>query len=295
MSELIGGFWVAMATPLTEAGAVDHAAMVRHTNRLFSEGCDGVVLFGTTGEGTSFSANERLAATEVLLRAGIAAEHIGLGAGFPAITDSIALIRQARSLGLVHALLLPPYFYRDVSASGIEDAFAAILDGVGDDTLRATLYHIPQVSGVGVPPEVVARLRARYGCVLAGVKDSSADFAQFRAFRAAAPDVAVTIGNEVDIGRALAEGGAGTICGMGNLVPRLVRAMFAGDKAVPAMREAISLITAGPFLPGLKAVLASLTGEPGWARVRPPLRPGDLTRGAEVAAALLRLQAGEAG
>jgi 4-hydroxy-tetrahydrodipicolinate synthase len=295
MSEPIGGFWVAMATPLTEAGAVDHAAMVRHTKRLFSEGCDGVVLFGTTGEGTSFSANERLAATEALVRAGIAPERIGLGAGFPATTDSIALIRQARSLGLVHALLLPPYFYRDVSPGGIEDAFAAILDGVGDDKLRATLYHIPQVSGVGVPPDVVARLRARYGRVLAGVKDSSADFAQFRAFRAAAPDVAVTIGNEVDIGRALAEGGTGTICGMGNLVPRLVRAMFAGDRAVPAMREAISLITAGPFLPGLKAALAALTGEAGWARVRPPLRPSDMTRGAEVAAALLRLQSGSAG
>jgi 4-hydroxy-tetrahydrodipicolinate synthase len=295
MSAPIGGLWVAMATPLTEAGAVDHAAMVRHTSRLFSEGCDGVVLFGTTGEGTSFSASERLAATEALLRAGIGAERIGLGVGFPAITDSIALIRQARSLGLVHALLLPPYFYRDVSASGIEDAFAAIFDGVGDDMLRATLYHIPQVSGVGVPPEVVARLRARYGRMLAGVKDSSADFAQFRAFRAAAPNVAVTIGNEVDIGRALTEGGTGTICGMGNLVPGLVRAMFAGDRAVPAMREAISLITAGPFLPGLKAALAALTNEPGWARVRPPLCPGDLTRGAEVAAALLRLQAGNAG
>ena len=295
MTEPINGFWVAMATPLTEAGTVDHAAMVRHTNRLFSEGCDGVVLFGTTGEGTSFSAEERLAAMEALLRAGVPAERIGLGAGFPAITDSIALIRQARMLGLVHVLLLPPYFYRDVSAEGIEDAFAAILDGVGDDMLRATLYHIPQVSGVGVPPDVVAKLRARYGHVLAGVKDSSADFEQFRAFRAAAPDVAVTIGNERDITRALAEGGTGTICGMGNLVPRLVRAMFAGDKAVPAMREAISLITSGPALPGLKAALAALTGEPGWARVRPPLRRGDLTRGAEVAAALLRLQSANAG
>jgi 4-hydroxy-tetrahydrodipicolinate synthase len=294
MSDAIGGFWVAMATPLAKAGTVDHAAMIRHANRLFSASCDGVVLFGTTGEGTSFSAAERLAATEALLRAGIPAERIGLGAGFPAITDSIALIRQARLLGVVHALLLPPYFYRDVSAGGIEDAFAAILDGVGDEMLRATLYHIPQVSGVGVPPEVVAKLRARYGRMLAGVKDSSADFAQFRAFRAAAPDVAVTVGNEVDIGRALAEGGTGTICGMGNLVPGLVRAMFDGDEAVSAMREAISLFT-DPFLPGLKAALAALNGEPGWARVRPPLRSGDAMRGAEVAAALRRLQSERAG
>ena len=116
-------------------------------------------------------------------------------------------------------LALPPYFYRDVTEDGLVDAYASLLDQVGDDRLRLTLYNIPQVSGVRVPPGVAARLRARYGRVVAGVKDSSADFAQFRGFRAAAPELAVSVGNEPDIGRALAEGGAGTICGMGNVAP----------------------------------------------------------------------------
>ncbi len=177
MNDAITGLWVALATPLTEAGAVDHGAMLRHVRFLLERGCDGVVPFGTTGEGTSFSAHERLAAVEALLAGGIPAAKIGLGAGYPAIPDAIALTKAALSLGLVHVLVLPPYFYRDVSETGIVDAFAAILDGVGDDRLRATLYHIPQTSGVALPPAAVAALRGRYGRLVAGVKDSSGDFA----------------------------------------------------------------------------------------------------------------------
>ncbi len=288
MTDAITGLWVALATPLDAEGGVDHAAMLRHAASLLQQGCDGVVLFGTTGEGASFSGRERLAATEALLAGGIDAARIGLGTGFPAITDSISLTRAARGLGLTHVLLLPPYFYRMVGAEGIEDAFAAILDGVGDAGLRATLYHIPQISGVPVPAAAAARLRARYGKLVAGVKDSSGDFAQFRAFRAAAPELAVTVGNEVDIGRALAEGGAGTICGMANLVPGLVQAMFTDPDAAAPMGEAIAAM-ADSFVPGMKAALAVMTGSPGWARVRPPLRAIGAAQGEQFVAALRRI------
>jgi hypothetical protein len=202
MSDTINGLWVALATPIAADGTVDHAGLVRHAKALTAAGCDGFVPFGTTGEGTSFSAAERLAAIEAMLAGGIEPGRIGLGTGCPAITDTIALTRGALALGLHHVLILPPYFYRDVDAQGIEDAFAAIIDGVGDSRLRTTLYSIPQVSGVGVPPLVAANLRQRFGVMLAGVKDSSAVFENFRAFRAAAPELAIVVGNEADIGRA---------------------------------------------------------------------------------------------
>ena len=272
MTDAIRGFWVATPTPLSADDSVDHVRLARHVFQLFAKKVDGVVLFGTTGEGTSFSAAERLATVEALLKAGIPASRMGLGGGFPALTDSVALTRSALALGLRHILLLPPYFYRDASAEGIENAFAAILDDVADDRLRATLYHIPQTSGVGVPASVAASLRAHYGEVVAGLKDSSADFTQFQAFRAAAPDLAITVGNEVDIARAVAQGGAGTICGLGNIVPHLVRAMLDGGDAEPQMRAVLSVIGDLPFTPALKAILAAQTGDAGWLRVRAPLR-----------------------
>jgi len=292
MTDRIEGLWVALPTPLTADGAVDHGLLVRHSESLLGRGCDGLVPFGTTGEGTSFSASERLRAVEALLDAGIGADRIALGVGYPSLPDTVALTRAALGLGLQHVLALPPYFFRDAPAEGIEDAFAAIVEGVGDARLRMTLYNIPQVSGVAVPPQVVGALRSRYGLQIAGVKDSSGEFAQFRAFRAAAPDVAITVGSEADIGRAVAAGGTGTICGMVNVAPRLVQAMFTGPAAEAPMRRAVSLIE-GSFVPVLKSVLAAQTGEAGWSRVRAPLRAADDAVGQRIARALASLEVPE--
>jgi 4-hydroxy-tetrahydrodipicolinate synthase len=292
MSDVIQGTWVALPTPLSAEGTVDHGRLLDHALGMIAHGMDGIVPFGTTGEGTSFSAAERLSAVESLLRGGIAASRIGLGAGFPALPDTIALTRGALAIGLTHILLLPPYFYRDAPPDGIEDAFARIIDTVQDDRLRVTLYHIPQVSGVAVPAAVAASLRGRYGRIVAGVKDSSGDFNHFRAFRAAAPDLAIAVGNEADIARALAEGGAGTICGLANITPALVRAMTtrADADAEAAMRAAIALFAGRPFVPTLKAILAAQTGDDAWLRVRPPLRPATASEGQRLALTLNTLQ-----
>jgi 4-hydroxy-tetrahydrodipicolinate synthase len=273
MTEAIRGFWVASATPLAADGSVEAAKLAAHAKQLFGKGVDGVVLFGTTGEGTSFNVTERVATIEALLKAGVAPERMGIGGGFPAITDSIALSRAVLGLGVRHVLLLPPYFDRGVTPDGIEDAFAAIIDGVADDRLRAYLYHIPQVSGVAIPTGVAANLRKRYGKVVAGLKDSSGDFKQFQAFRAAAPELAITVGNEADIARAVAAGGVGTICGMANIVPELVKGMLDGKDVEARIQAAIDVVLKTPsFLPTLKAILAAQTGDAGWLRVRPPLR-----------------------
>ena len=273
MTEAIRGFWVASATPLASDGSVDSAKLAGHAKQLFSKGVDGVVLFGTTGEGTSFNVTERVTTIEAVLKAGVPAERIGVGGGFPAISDSIALTRAALGLGLRHVLILPPYFDRSVTAEGIEDAFAAIIDGATDDRLRAYLYHIPQISGIAIPTTVAANLRKCYGKVLAGLKDSSGDFKQFQAFRAAAPELAITVGNETDIARAIAGGGAGTICGMANITPELVKAMIDGKDVEARMQAAVDIVVkSASFLTTLKAILAAQTGDAGWLRVRPPLR-----------------------
>jgi 4-hydroxy-tetrahydrodipicolinate synthase len=273
MTEAIRGFWVASATPLASDGSVDSAKLAGHAKQLFSKGVDGVVLFGTTGEGTSFNVTERVATIEAVLKAGIPAERIGIGGGFPAISDSMALTRAVLGLGLRHVLLLPPYFDRSATPEGIEDAFATILDGVADDRLRAYLYHIPQISGVAIPTSAAANLRKRYGKQVAGLKDSSGDFKQFQAFRAAAPELAITVGNETDIARAIAAGGAGTICGMANIAPELVKAMIDGKDVEARMQAAVDIVVKSPsFLATLKAILAAQTGDASWLRVRPPLR-----------------------
>lgn len=287
MPDPITGLWAAATTPTSTAGAIDHDALARHAQRLLRWGCDGLVLFGSCGEGPSFSIAERLAAAEAVLRAGVEPARLALGTGCPAIADTVTLTKGMLGLGITRTLLLPPYYFAGVSPEGIEDAFAAVLDGVADARLSACLYHIPQVCGVPVPAPVLGRLRARYGAMVSGVKDSSGDFAAFLAFRAAAPDVASLVGAEVLIARALAAGGQGTICGMANLVPALVRRLFHDPSAQAAIEQACAPVDS---IPTLKAVLAAITGEPIWRNVRPPLRATDAATGARIAAMLDTLE-----
>jgi 4-hydroxy-tetrahydrodipicolinate synthase len=96
--------------------------------------------------------------------------------------------------------------------------------------------------------------------------------------------VAALVGAEVLISKALAAGGAGSICGMVNLVPALVRRMFTDPSAEADMIAACAPIDG---IPMLKAVQAALTGEPIWRAMRPPLRAADAAA-AERAAMLLR-------
>jgi 4-hydroxy-tetrahydrodipicolinate synthase len=284
---VIHGLWAASATPVTPDGGVDHAALAAHARRLIERGCDGLVLFGTSGEGPSFSIEQRLQATEAVLRSGVPAARLALGTGCPAVVDTIAMTRASLALGIFRAMILPPFYFAGAPDEGIEDAFKEVIEGVADDRLSACLYHIPQVSGAGVPAVVLGRLRARYGSVVAGVKDSTGDYESFLAFRREAPDAAVLVGAEVLIARALADGGAGTICGMANLAPGLVRRMFDGTDAERDMVEACAPIDG---IPMMKAVLAVMTDEPIWRRMRPPLRPADQAAARRAAAVLSRLE-----
>jgi 4-hydroxy-tetrahydrodipicolinate synthase len=282
----ISGLWAASATPFAPDGSVDHAALAAHAARLIRRGCDGVVLFGTSGEGPSLSIAQRLAAVEAVLRADVPAAKLALGTGCPAVVDTIAMTKAVLALGVFRVLVLPPFYFAAPPDQGVEDAFSDVFDGVADDRLSACLYHIPQVSGVGVPAAVLGRLRERYGKVVAGVKDSTGNFEDFMAFRRHAPDVPALVGAEVLIARALAQGGAGTICGMANLVPGLVRRMFQGSDAEAEMREACGPIDG---IPMMKAALAEMTGEAIWYRVRPPLRPADEAAARRAAVVLARL------
>ncbi|MBC7635678.1 MAG: dihydrodipicolinate synthase family protein, partial [Acetobacteraceae bacterium] len=144
MAEQITGMWAAMTTKLHADARVDIAGTVRHGQWLLANGCDGLVPFGTTGEGPSFSGTERLATTEALLKAGISADKLAPGTGTASIPDTIEITKGMLALGVHKAMVLPPFYFRDVDAQGIEDAFAAIIDGVGDANLRVTAYHIPQ-------------------------------------------------------------------------------------------------------------------------------------------------------
>lgn len=271
------GVWTALATPLDGDGELDAAAFAAHAAGLLAAGCDGVAPFGTTGEGPSFSLAERQAGLEALLAAGVRSDQVVAGIGAAALPDAIALARHALSVGVVRFLMLPPFYYKDVGDDGVYTAFARFLDGLGDDRGRLLLYHIPQVSQVPVTATVIRRLLASHPGLVAGIKDSTGDLPHTLSLAKSFPEISVFCGAEDHLPPLLAGGGAGTICGLANLVPQLMIRLRDGagdprlDKPPARISALIQAVTEGQFVPRLKVLLAAATGDDRWRRVRPSL------------------------
>ncbi|MGH8712974.1 MAG: dihydrodipicolinate synthase family protein [Casimicrobiaceae bacterium] len=276
-SPSLQGLWCATLSPIDSHGALDAARLAAHARRLFAAGVDGIAPFGTTGEGQSFSVAERQSGLDALVAAGIAPQRLLAGTGCAALPDAIALTRHAMAAGCAGALVLPPFFFRDVTDDGVYAAYASLIDAVGDDRLRLYLYHIPQVSGVAVSVRVASRLAAAYPDVVAGVKDSSGDFDNSRALVAALPGLSIFVGHEPHLPALRRLGGAGTICGIANLYPRLLRRLY--DRSLdPAPSDELALIERFlaairpfPIFAALKALQAELTGDAVWRSPRAPL------------------------
>ena len=169
--------------------------------------------------------------------------------------------------------MLPPFFFKDVPDEGLFAWYARLIEAVADPRLRVFLYHIPQVTRVPLSVDLVARLAAAFPGVVVGVKDSSGDWGYTSAILARVPQLAILVGHEPHLPRLLRAGGAGTICGVANVYPKLVRALLSAQvSAADEDRVAafIEIAFRQPFLPAFKSIVAERTGDPAWLAVCPP-------------------------
>jgi 4-hydroxy-tetrahydrodipicolinate synthase len=273
-SKPLHGLWCATLTPLTREGAVDHARFAAHVHRLFAQGVDGIAPFGTTGEGQSFSLDELRVGLDALLAADVPAPRIVAATGCAALTETIALTRHAVHNGCATCLVLPPFFWKQPTDDGLFAWYAQVIERVADARLRLVLYHLPQVSAVPLSIDLVVRLAAAFPGIVAGVKDSEGNWEHTSALLARVPQLAIMVGHEPHIPRLLKGGGTGSICGVANLAPDLVRALMRPE--VTAADEAriasfIEIAFRQALLPGFKSMLADQTGDEGWCAVRAPL------------------------
>ena len=272
------GIWPAMLTPLTENLDIDHARFAAHAKALIASGCGGVTIFGTTGEGPSFSMAERRQALDQMIASGVPAERIMVSTSCAALPETLALTKHAVAAGVHGCLMLPPFFLKGVSDEGIIHCYRQVIDGVADSRLKLYLYHIPQVAGVGLSHHVIATLKSEYPKVILGIKDSACTTAHSVGLAEAfMKDLTVYVGYEPDLPEMGRRGSTGAISGLANFMPRVVhRLVMEPDAAsVPAERDrVIALIRAlDPFslMPALKGIMAKVTGDAAWLRVRAPL------------------------
>ena len=277
------GTWPALLTPLRADLSIDDVRFAAHALKLLGAGCGGVTPFGTTGEGTSFSVAERIAAVDALIAAGVPANRIIVGTFAAALPDAVALTRHAVAAGCHGCLLLQPFYYKSLDGPGIVEYFSRVIDQVDDARLRLYLYHIPQIAGVGLTHDVIRALKSRYPDTIVGIKDSAGDLAHSLALAdAVMPGVRIYVGHELHLPILAKRGSTGAISGVANLLPRTVTALVeqAESDETPARLARVGelLNRLRPFgaFAANKGLMALHSGDQGWRRVRPPLQGLDL-------------------
>ncbi len=273
------GIWPALLTPLDAKLDIDHARFAAHARSLLAAGCGGVTPFGTTGEGPSFSVDERRAAVDALVAGGVPGANLLVSVSCAALPDVLALTRHALAVGAHGCLMMPPFFLKGVPDEGVIDAYRYVIDGAADPRLRLYLYHIPQVSGIALSHDVIRALWRLYPQTIAGIKDSGCTLRDSLALADAfMPGLPVYVGNEPDLPALGRRGSTGAVSGLANFAPRLVRRLVLEPDAPGAgtdlarARAFLEVFRDYSLTPALKATMASLTGDSAWLRVRPPLR-----------------------
>lgn len=279
----LAGVYAAAVTPLHHENdsTLDLESVPALLNFYASRGCHGIVLFGTTGEGPSFSPLER----EMLMRAVCTARHalpgfrLIAGTGTPSLSETIDLTRLAFDLGYEAALVLPPYYFRKATDDGLFNWFSEVIKKAVPSTGHLLGYHFPNVAGVGFSIELLSRLKDAFPVQFAGIKDSSHDPELARSLgETFGSELAVFSGTDSYVQLAMENKAAGCITAPANILSQGLREIWdlmnEGRDATEAQERVKTqrniLDKYPPFPPTLKALLHRLHGFPRWA-VKPPL------------------------
>lgn len=265
------GLSCALTTPMTADGSVDLRRLADHAVWVLSQGCDGVTLYGTTGEGAALGFAERQTMMEALTGAGIEPSRIHAGVAAAALPDAIVQGRVALDAGAKGLLVAPPFYFKNVGDDGLFVWFSQFIEGLGPDARGIILYHIPSVTAVEISVDLVQRLKMAFPGVIAGIKDSSGSAASTEAFLAAHGELAILVGDERQLARAVRNGAQGSICGVANIVPHLLRPMVHEGVDSPEVCALVDEICSHPVVPAVKALAGHVRGDAAFGPMRAPL------------------------
>ncbi|MFD3534266.1 4-hydroxy-tetrahydrodipicolinate synthase [Streptomyces sp. NPDC058664] len=251
----------AMITPFTPAGALDLGAARDLAVRLLAEGCDGLVLNGTTGESPTTTDAEKAALVRAVREAVGPAPSVLSGVGTADTRHTVELARRAEEAGADGLLVVTPYYSRPPQPA-VEAHFLRVADAT---ELPVMVYDIPGRTGTRVEPATMLRL-ARHPRIVA-VKDCAYDLLG-SARVIAETSLAYYSGSEELNLPLYAVGGAGYVSTVANVAPRQLRAVLdafdAGDTAEAARLHArllpLTELMMASGLPGTVTAKALLGG-----------------------------------
>ena len=281
-------------TPFHPGEELDKEGLRSNIRNWNTTGIIGYVALGSTGERVNLEDRERAQVIEIARDEIPQSLEFIVGIGQQSTRATIAETKQASAAGADAVLVITPSFYRPaISQESLVAHFIAVADG---SPVPVILYSMPDLTGIKIEPETVARLSRHPN--IAGIKDSSSDLDTFRkTLSLVSQDFAVLTGNGTVLASALAVGARGAILAVGCVAAAMCLEIYRrvevgeGDKAAALQEKLTPLalaVTKRYGIGGLKAAM-DMNGFAGGA-VRAPLKPASAEARAEIAALLDELR-----
>ncbi len=230
----LGSIVTAMITPFDDRGGVNLDEAKRLARWLVSRGNDGLVIGGSTGEGMTLDATERIALVSAVKAAVGDSAIVIANAGTNDTRSSVSGAKEAMAAGADALLAVVPY-YNKPTQSGMIAHFGAMADAV---PLPIVIYNIPGRTAANMLPETLLELARKHRNV-AGVKESSGDLKQIATIvRDRAPGFIVWSGDDHLFLPCLALGADGIVGVASHLCSPQYRELFDAFRAGDVARAA---------------------------------------------------------
>ena len=262
----------AVLTPFKKDLTIDTKLFISHCEFLLKNNIS-LAPLGTTGEANSISISEKLDLIKTIANSDLPKEKIIIGTGNTSFVDAALLTKTAVENKIYSVLLLPPFYYKNVSDEGVYQYYKEIINIVKSINLRIFLYNIPQVSGVTISIDLVNRLKKEFSDTITGIKDSSGNFENTKKYKEI-KNFIVYPGSEKFLYDGLNIGCSGCISATTNVNIEAAKLINSFDKSegesinkkIKSVRDVFEKY---PVIPALKAT--KIKEDSNWSNIRPPL------------------------
>jgi len=207
------------------------------------------------------------------------------GTGSTSVKDSILMTKHADEHKVSGVLLLPPFYYKNVSDEGVIKYYQTIIEEVASNDLKYVLYNIPKVSGVEINFKILECLLKLYPDNVVGIKDSSGDIDRMLKTIKYFDNLAVFCGHDSLALKVCKRGGAGAITAGSNIAGKLLSFIIHNYKRENEIENFYILqnlmeniretLTSSEPISTMKAYFSIIDNIPEWNILMPPLKKID--------------------
>ena len=278
----ISGVYSAALTPIKNDLTINNDLYLRHCQYLMKQGHDGLAIFGTTGEANSFSINEKCKSIDFLISNKIDPNVLIPGTGSSSLEDSIFITKHAAKYKVKGVLILPPFYYKNVSDEGVINFYRKLIEDVAYNDLKYVLYNNPKVSGVEINFNIIENLLKLYPENVVGIKDSSGDIDRMLRTIKYFDDLALFCGHDGLALKVCKRGGVGAITAGSNISGKLLSFIINNYKREGEIKNFLELqklleniretLTTSEPISTMKAYFSLVDNIPEWNNLMPPLK-----------------------